>query len=180
VSSAVDSVRPPAAWRWYLATLRAVLAALLTAVIVITFANVARRYFGYGTFPWADETARRLLVWMTLLGAALAVAHASHLRIDTLVDNATGRRGTVLRAVVNLFSIAFFLLLIWGGGRFTLASADRVTPSMEISAAWTTSAVPIGGVLMLISFLARLRFGPAEPPPPEGSLLDLDPAAGAH
>lgn len=136
------------------------MAALLAAVVAITIANVVTRYLGFGTFTWTDESARRILVWMTFVGGALAVAKASHLRIDSLVTEATGRMARVLPLVVGAISVAFFLLLVIGGGQFTLDTMDRVTPGMRVSTAWTSLSGPVGGLLFLLSFVGRLGFGP--------------------
>jgi TRAP-type transport system small permease protein len=169
---------PPvqAAWARYLDVLRVACATMLIAVVVITLANVARRYLGYGTFPWADETARRLLLWMTFVGAALAVAHAAHLRIDTLVQVLPERGLRILGLAVGVLSVAFFAVLIVGGLQHTISTAPRRTSAMGVSAAWNSAVMPVGGALMLLSFLGRILLAPAhrvEPPGP-----DDEPAVG--
>jgi TRAP-type transport system small permease protein len=146
-------------WKGYLRSLEVILAVLLIGVVVITLANVWSRSFGSGAIVWVDESARRILIWMTFIGSALAVAKATHLRIDSLFGNAPRWLARALPPIVGGVAIAFFLLLIFGGGRFAISSMARITPGMQVSAAWTMASVPVGGFLFLLSFLGRLRFG---------------------
>ncbi|WP_341250081.1 TRAP transporter small permease [Euzebya pacifica] len=151
------------AWRLYVRGLQVTVAGLLLAVIAITLMNVLNRWFGLGTVAWTDETARRILIWMTFVGGALAVANGSHLRIDTLSVDAGTRLGRALRWVVGAVSVVFFLLLVVEGARFALSNVDRLSPAMEVSTAWTFASGPIGGLLFLLAFLGRVVIGEPDP-----------------
>lgn len=168
-------------WSGYVRTLEGLVATLLFTTVAVTFVNVVRRSLGYGTYSWADETSRRFLVWLTFIGAALAIVRASHLRIDAIIDGSGPRATRVLQVIVSLVSIGFFLLLMIEGGRFALTTTDRVTPGMSVTAVWTTGIFPVGGLLCLISFFGVLYFGPpgttasARAPDPDDAPAVADP-----
>ncbi len=151
------------AWGFYLAFLRYVLAGLMLALVVVTSLNVISRYGGFGTFSWADETARRTLLWMAFFGAALAVSNQSHLRIDTIVMRLSESSKRLLEATTSVILFGFAAFLVWGGSRFTLINLGQRTPGMSVSFAWSYSATPVGGLLMAVSLLGRLVFGRGEP-----------------
>ena len=155
--------RLDSAWRLYVRALQVTVAGLLLLVIGITLTNVLNRYVGLVTVDWTDETARRILVWMTFVGGALAVANGSHLRIDTLSVDADSRAGRVLRWIVGGLSVVFFLLLATEGLRFAVANLDRLSPAMEVSTTWTFASGPIGGLLFLLAFLGRVLVGEPDP-----------------
>jgi len=167
-----------ALWRGYLSALRFATGGLLLVVVTTTFLNVGRRYLGFGTFPWADETARRLLLWMTFLGAALAVANRAHLRIDTLGEFIPDRVMRVINVVVGVLAVGFFMFLIVGGYDHMVGNVGRRTPGMGVSAAWSNAAVPVGGILMLLSFIGSATFGRGDRGAEDEAPPDVDPNKG--
>lgn len=166
----------PGWWPIYVRVLEAIVGGMLIAAVVVTFGNIARRSLGFGVFSWADETSRRLLIWMTFLGAALAIVRASHLKIDAFLDWAPPHHARILRVIIGVLSVAFFLMLIIEGGSFASGSRARTTVAMNVSALWNTAVLPIGGVLMLFTFAARARYGPPPPRVATAPTADGDPA----
>mgnify|MGYP006185517733 CR=1 FL=1 len=61
------------------------LIAILAAMACIVFANVSLRYLTNYSITWAEEVARYLMIWMTFLGAGLALAQVLEL-LDELAD----------------------------------------------------------------------------------------------
>ena len=67
------------------------LMALLTAV---TFAQVVTRYLLGDPLIWSEEAARYLFVWVSMIGAALALREGGHFGLDLLIRR--GERSTQL------------------------------------------------------------------------------------
>ena len=61
------------------------IAALLGAMTLITFANVVARYLFNANILWALEATVFLFAWMVLLGASYAVKIVAHLGVDVVV-----------------------------------------------------------------------------------------------
>ena len=59
------------------------LVALLTAV---TFAQVITRYVLSDPLIWSEEAARYLFVWVSMIGAALAIREGGHFGLDLLIS----------------------------------------------------------------------------------------------
>jgi len=69
----------------YCQALKFVIALCLVAMVVLVFGNVALRYLFNSGITQSEELSRWLLVWLTFLGAIIAVREHAHLGVDTLV-----------------------------------------------------------------------------------------------
>ena len=65
---------------------RALAAALVLAEIVVLFAGVVARYVFHAPLVWSDELASILFLWLSMLGAVVALRRGEHMRMTALVD----------------------------------------------------------------------------------------------
>lgn len=140
---------------WYAGALKAAAGSLVLGVCLLTFANLTRRGLGFGTFPWADESARRFLVWLAFLGAALAFLDGSHLSADVIASRQSPRMSRFFRALSSTVSVGLAGVLVWGGYAYAMSAHTQRTPGMSVSGAWTAAAAPAGGLLILVSIALR-------------------------
>ncbi|MBY0336914.1 MAG: TRAP transporter small permease [Acetobacteraceae bacterium] len=99
-----------------LALEKALLAACMAAIALITFANVVTRYTTNISLAFTEEYSVALMVAVAFLGTALATAAGRHIRIGYFVD---GRRPAVRRGFevfALLLVILCFGLIAWKGG----------------------------------------------------------------
>ena len=69
----------------YCRLLKVAIAVCLAAMVVLVFTNVVMRYLFNSGIPTSEELSRWLLVWLTFLGAIVALRQHAHLGVDTLV-----------------------------------------------------------------------------------------------
>src|ERR1044072_4194589 len=69
----------------YCSLLKVAIAICLAAMVVLVFTNVVMRYLFNSGIPTSEELSRWLLVWLTFLGAIVALRQHAHLGVDTLV-----------------------------------------------------------------------------------------------
>lgn len=88
------------------------IAGILGAMTVITFANVVMRYGFNQNILWALELTVFLFGWLVLLGASYAVKKSSHLGVDIVVNMlpAKPRRSMGLAAVAVCIAFSFLML----------------------------------------------------------------------
>ena len=67
----------------YCALLKGVIALCLAVMVVLVFGNVVLRYGFNSGITISEELSRWLLVWLTFLGAIVAVREHAHLGVDT-------------------------------------------------------------------------------------------------
>ncbi len=60
--------------------------AILAAMAVMVFANVALRFLTDHSILWVEEVSRYLMIWLTFLGAGLVLRYGGHIGIDTLQE----------------------------------------------------------------------------------------------
>ncbi|WP_370160900.1 TRAP transporter small permease [Limimaricola soesokkakensis] len=148
---------------------RWVLVGLLTAMVCIIFANVSLRYLTDHSITWAEEVARYLMVWMTFLGAGLALRRGGHVAITALPDALGPRAAMVLRGAVALLLLGFAALMVKIGVDYMGRMGRQLTPATRISFWGIDLAMPPGFALFLthlalaiVSYLRSGRFETVE------------------
>ncbi len=114
------------------------------------------RYSFHRPLIWADELASTLFVWLSVLGAVLAMRRNAHMRLTTFIVGA----GLVLRQKIEtailLVVAAFVLLIIYPAIEYAIDEAIVRTPGLDISNSWRSSAVAAGAILIAIFSFLRL------------------------
>lgn len=142
----------------------AVAAVLVLVEIIILGAGVTARYVFHAPLVWSDELASILFLWLSMLGAVVALRRGEHMRMTGLVSRVSPQTRALLEAVAITASIAFLLLIIPHAIEYAEEENFIVTPALEISNAWRAAAIPVGVGLMLIAAGCRLlRFGSLKP-----------------
>ncbi|MEZ5810024.1 MAG: TRAP transporter small permease [Rhizobiaceae bacterium] len=101
------------------------IAILLGAMTLVTFANVVARYGFNSNILWALEATVFLFAWLVLLGASYCVKVNAHLGVDVLVASLSpGPRRALGLAAVAL-SLAFCVLLTIGAWQYWLPFAGN-------------------------------------------------------
>src|SRR4051795_11916667 len=119
----------------YCNVLKFVIAICLAAMVVLVFGNVLLRYGFNSGITISEELSRWLLVWLTFLGAIVAVREHSHLGVDSLV-RMLGPTGKRICFILNycLMLYADWLLLA-GSWRQTIINIDDRAPATGLSMA---------------------------------------------
>lgn len=131
-------------------TLDLALFAVLAAMGAIVAANVLCRFVLNFSLYWGDEAAQALLVWLTFLGAAVAVRDRAHYSFDYLARNTRGAVQLAVEILSRVITIGALLgFLVWS---LEVAWGIRpwIMPAMEISRVWVYAAGPVGCVFMLL------------------------------
>jgi TRAP-type transport system small permease protein len=69
----------------YCGAIKVVIALCLAVMVVLVFGNVVLRYVFNSGIAISEELSRWLLVWLTFLGAIVALRQHAHLGVDMLV-----------------------------------------------------------------------------------------------
>ena len=130
----------------YCAFLKAVIAACLIVMVVLVFGNVVLRYGFNSGITISEELSRWLLVWLTFLGAIVAMREHAHLGVDTLVRAlpALGKR---------ICFIASYVLMLYADWLLTLGSWKQAVLTFGDSA--PASGISVG----LFFYSSGLVFG---------------------
>ncbi len=92
----------------------ALIASLLGAMTLLTFANVIARYVFNSHILWALEMTVFMFGWLVLLGAPYAVKKGTHLGVDAVINILPDHIRKVFALVAVAVCIAFTFLLLKG------------------------------------------------------------------
>ena len=143
--------------RLFLAVNRWALILLLAAMSVIIFTNVVLRYTTHESIEWAEEVSRHMMIWLTFLGAGPVLRYGGHIAVENLQDALPRKAAIALRIVVALLLFAFFGFMIWYGWLYMQRTMFQLTAVTQIPFAYIYSAMPIGGVLLVVHFLLIVK-----------------------
>ncbi len=139
--------------RIFVALNGAVVIALLSSMALIVGANVALRYTTNHSLPWSDEAARYLMIWMTFLGAGLALRQGGHVAITNLHDLLSTRTQRVLRAAIVVALLLFFAFMVYVGWQYMDRTKFQKTPALRLSFRYIYAAMPVGFSLLIVHLL---------------------------
>jgi len=153
----------PAAVSWIARTEQAlgfavalVAAAILLFEVGLLFVGVIARYFLHRPLVWGDELASTLFVWLSVLGAVLAMRRNAHMRLTTFIGYAAPATRQKVETAILLVVAAFVLLIIYPAIEYAIDEAIVRTPGLGISNSWRASAVAVGAILIAIFSILRL------------------------
>lgn len=126
-----------------------VLFASLLVLVAVTFLQVVFRFF-FTALSWSEELSSFLLVWVSLLGAAVGFKRGSHIAVTFLVDKLPPKARRVMQTFIGLLGIGFFGIVVWYGGVLMQTEASQVTPAMGLSMRWIYLMYPVCGTLIIL------------------------------
>ena len=139
-----------------------VIAAMLALMVVLVFGNVVLRYGFNSGINLSEELSRWLFVWMTYLGAVVAVNERGHLGTDMLV----GRLGPTGKRVCLGLGYVLMLFVCWllfkGSWEQMKVNFESTSAVMQVSMAWfygSGAAFAVLAGVMLLRDLLKLLTG---------------------
>ncbi|MBF85209.1 MAG: hypothetical protein CL489_12180 [Acidobacteria bacterium] len=141
----------------------------LTAILVVDVLwQVCSRYVFSSPSSWTEELATFLLIWVGLLGAAVAFREHAHLGIEYLPARMSPRIRCAVE-VLALASTALFcvLVLVYGGATLVIRTVSllQTSPALGLPMGYVYLALPVGGFFMTVYSLqfltARLSHVPS-------------------
>jgi TRAP-type C4-dicarboxylate transport system permease small subunit len=123
--------------------------AVLAAMAVMVFANVALRFLTDHSILWVEEVSRYLMIWLTFLGSGIVLRYGGHIGIDTLQQRMP-RHAPTIRMVIFLLLLLFFAVMVWLGARYSWLTWGQTTPVMQIPVGAVYLAMPVGFALMIV------------------------------
>lgn len=120
----------------YFVLLKALIALFLAIMVVLVFGNVVLRYAFNSGITVSEEVSRWLFVWLTFLGAIVALREHGHLGVDTLVKRlpSWGKRACLFVGQVLMLYVTW--LLLSGSVEQTLINWDVTAPASGLSTGW--------------------------------------------
>lgn len=137
--------------RYLLAALLMLMTVLIVYQVIVRFSS---RYIDLVLPRWTEEIARYSMIWLVLLGAALAVRYSALIGMEAIAERIGPKAQQFLRGITLVISMAFFLIMVIYGFEMLGHVTMQLSPGAKISMAIPYAAIPVGGLFMLINSIA--------------------------
>jgi TRAP-type C4-dicarboxylate transport system permease small subunit len=138
----------------YFELLKFIIVFCLAAMCVLVFANVVLRYAFNTGITLSEELSRWFFVWMTFLGAIVAMREHGHLGMDSLVSRMPVIGKKICYVVSQLLMLYATWLFLQGSWLQTVINLDVKAPASGLS----TALVYGVGVVFSISVIPILVY----------------------
>ena len=134
----------------------------MVAMVIMVFGNVVLRYGFNSGIDVSDEMSRYCFVWLTYIGAMVAMREKGHLGVDTVVKH-LGLGGKKLCLFLSeSLMLGCNLLFFLGTWKMHELQVTNVSPVVGLSMIWVYGVGYVVGVVMSImnlNVLYRLLSG---------------------
>jgi TRAP-type C4-dicarboxylate transport system permease small subunit len=135
---------------------KALVGAGMLVVLVFTLGQVLDRHLLKGAFNAYDQMARIGLVWMTFVGAAMALRQRQNIVVD-LIDPHLSARATVVKGVLlDVLSLGVAVLLVAYAWRLMEIGDYQRVLGTPFTYSVVYASLLAGCVLFLVFLLARV------------------------
>jgi TRAP-type mannitol/chloroaromatic compound transport system permease small subunit len=134
-------------------------AVAVAALVLVMSANVLLRYGFSAGSVWAQELEWHLMAPIALYGAAYALRHGEHVRVDVLYAGFSERTKAMVDVFAGVSGLVVSLLVIllsWKYVGVSFAQDEGSANPGGIPARWALKAlIPLGFALLLAQFFAE-------------------------
>ena len=133
----------------------------LVAVVAAVITQVFGRYVLNDTPTWAEALAMLLVLYVTMLGAAVGVRDAGHIGMESLLVLVPEKVRLKIELLIHLLVAIFGALMAWNGGFLAWSVHDYRIPTLGISEGLNYVPIAVSGALILLfsveHIIAQLR-----------------------
>lgn len=144
---------------WLISCLDLALIAAVGLLVIDVVWGVITRYVFNEQALWTEELARFLLVWVAMLGSAVAFGTKGHLGVDYFVgkfDPKVQHRAEIISMMMVLFFAA--AVFVVGGGQvvYDALVLEQMTPALGWRMGYVYMALPLAGCFIILFTLDDL------------------------
>jgi len=126
---------------------------VMTVIIII---QVFMRYLFLYSLSWSEEVARYLMIWVSFLGASLALKYGFHIGVEFVINRIPEKMRGWVNLIAKIGILIFLIYFTIGGFRLSWAVRDQDSPALLFSMAYAYLSAPVGGLFMIIQLLNLL------------------------
>lgn len=150
-----SALRLPAA-RYAMSALEFASAALLLVMISLIFIGVFFRYLLSAPIFWIDEVCSILFIWLSMMGAVIAIERNEHLRLSIVINQISARWRPIVEAFGQVLVIAFLAAMILPAYEHVVSESIIYSPTLGISNGVRMASLLFGMAMMFLIAVSRL------------------------
>lgn len=126
--------------------------------IIIVFLTIAQVFFRFlinRPLIWSEELVRFLLIWMTMIGAAVLSYDDVHLNVTSFVELLNPRWQFVLYTIRQILIWIFLIATVFSSIKLVQLSHLTSSGALKIPFSFWRGAAPAGCLLMFLTSFTR-------------------------
>ena len=142
--------------------IESLLAMLLLGMVLMVFGNVLLRYAFNSGIQVSEELSRFFFIWLTFIGAIVAMRDGSHLGMDNFVTTLSRRGKLVCLSICQGLVLLCCGMLFWGTWNQHEINATTAAPVTGLSMIWVFGVAYLTSIaiaLMALHTLWRIATG---------------------
>ena len=128
----------------------------LVGIVATVGWQVLGRYVMNGTPTWAESTALVLILYVTMLGAAVGVRDAGHIGLESLLILAPASLRLKLEVVIHLLVGGFGAVMAWNGAILAESVMGYKIPTLGLPEGVNHLPTVIAGILIVLFSLEHI------------------------
>lgn len=134
----------------------ALLVLMLCAMVVMVFGNVVLRYGFNSGLDFSEELSRFFFIWITFLGAIVAMREKAHLGLDTLIRVLPSAGKKFCFGLSHLLMFGCCVLMFYGTWRQHHINATTMSPVTGLPMIWVYGVGYLASAAMGLIILGNL------------------------
>jgi TRAP-type transport system small permease protein len=130
-----------------------ILTGFMSLMLILVFAQVVFRYFIGLTPFFIDEVSRGLLIWVSFLGASLALRASQHIGVEYFIGKLPENAKQPIKWIAQISVLIFLLFFLYASFRYSLNQTGQNSASLQVSMFWFYLALPFGALLMIFQMI---------------------------
>jgi TRAP-type transport system small permease protein len=122
----------------------------LVAIVVCVTTQVIGRYVFNDTPTWAEALAMMLVLYVTMLGAAVGVRDASHIGMESLLVLVRESVRLKLELVIHALVAVFGAIMAWNGAILAQSVWGYNVPTLSVPEGLNHIPIVVAGVLICL------------------------------
>jgi len=130
---------------------------LFIIILGLGATQVFGRYIFQISTPWSEELMRFAGVWLAMIGSSLTIRVDGHVSVDILIGYIKNNKTkAVLFTIARLICVLFLILYFPASIAMIIKSQTSMAASLPLPYAYVYLAVPVGIVMMLLSYASTI------------------------
>lgn len=129
---------------------------LMALLVILTFAQVVARYLMKSPFTSTPQYARLVLVWLTFMGAAMAMRRDKLVRIEVLEEHFPERLRAYLRSFFDLVLLVLLVVIIAEGWEAAVVTNSQIVAGTPLYYSAFVLSIVVGAGIMIFYVILRL------------------------
>lgn len=128
---------------------------VLSAIVLVVFANAVSRYAFASSFSWAEEFVQMAMPWLAMSGVFLSVRRGTMIRIDFFFEKIPPRYQGIVAKCGYAVNIGVLLAMAWVSFDFVRLFGGDVALYVAVPVGWSTSALVWGAAGAAMAYMAE-------------------------